>query len=264
MEYSTPIEIKDLNFSYTPEQNVIEDFKFKLNKGEIVAIMGPNGSGKTTLIKLMMGLLSPYRGNIRIFGHSPAEEKLRVQKYIGYMPQHEHISKKIPMRVRDTVLMGRLARAGLFKMVSRRDIAAGKEALDFVDMSNFWNEPFSELSGGQQQRVLFARALAVEPKILLLDEPFSAMDVPSQNKIIKVLRDLADESGIIVGIIIHDVNNILHDIDKVLLMDHKVIGFGVPEEVLIKDHLMTAYGATIKIVTCEDGVCHPLVGDHHG
>jgi ABC-type Mn2+/Zn2+ transport system ATPase subunit len=259
-----PVVIDKLSYNYNHELKVIEDFKFEMKKGEITAIMGPNGSGKTTLIKLMMGLLTPYKGNISIFGHSPAADKLRVQKYMGYMPQREHVSSKVPLRVRDVVLMGRLARGGAFKLVSGTDIKAAKEAMEFVDMSEFWDNPFYELSGGQQQRVLFARALAVEPKILLLDEPFSAMDVPSQNKIIDILRDLADNYSISIGIITHDVNNILHQIDKVLLMNHKVIGFGKPEDVLVKNNLLTAYGAMIKIIVCEEGVCHPLVGDLHG
>ena len=264
MTEPTPIRVKNLSFGYKATEKVIEDITFKLKESEIVAIMGPNGSGKTTLIKLMMGLLTPYTGDINIFGHSPAIEKLEVQQYIGYMPQREHISKKIPMRVRDIVLMGRLARKGAFKLLSKKDLKIAKEALEYVNMVKFLNHPFSDLSGGQQQRVLFARALAVEPKILLLDEPFSAMDVPSQNRIIETLRKLATDFKIIIGIIVHDVNNIIHYIDKILLINHKIIGFGDPTTVLSKDNLMNAYGAMIKIVVCEEGVCHPLVGDLHG
>ncbi|MFQ6059830.1 MAG: metal ABC transporter ATP-binding protein [Thermoplasmata archaeon] len=262
---SAAILTDSLSYRYKPkDREAIQEVSIDVGKGEVFAIMGPNGSGKTTLMKVLMGLLIPQGGSARVLGIDPVRHPIAVQRLIGYVPQKEHISSNLPIKVGDVVLMGRLARKGLFRSVDRKDIRAAIQSLKDVGLSHLWNKPFSSLSGGQQQRVLFARALAVEPRILMLDEPFSGMDVPSQGDVVEVIGDLAKRSKVTTAIILHDINNLIHITDKVLLLNRKVVGFGDPYEVLSRENLISTYGSTVRIVVCEEGYCHPLIGDAHG
>ncbi|MCD6299352.1 MAG: ATP-binding cassette domain-containing protein, partial [Thermoplasmata archaeon] len=149
------VEVENVCFSYGAE-DALSGITFGAEEGEFVAVMGPNGSGKSTLMKLILGLLKPTRGKISVFGVDPATERERAQQYIGYMPQRENIAKKIPIEVKDVVLMGLTAKKKRLSFLSRRDVADAREALESVGLTHLWNKKFSELSGGQQQRVMFA------------------------------------------------------------------------------------------------------------
>lgn len=245
------IEVKNISFSYNSKE-VLKDISFTLSK-EFLAIMGPNGSGKTTLIKLIMGFLKPLKGSIRIFGKTPEESR----EFIGYMPQREAIARHFPIRVKDIVLMGIKKR-----FYTKDDIEMAKKALEEVDMLDFWDNKFNALSQGQQQRVLFARALVKNPKLIILDEPFNAVDLPSREKMIEVLKEKRQKGKEII-VVVHNVNPILHEIDKVLLLNKIKIAFGKPKEVLNQENLRRAYGIDVQIIICEEGYCHPLVGDTH-
>lgn len=159
------------------------------------------------------------------------------------------------------MLMGLTAKKKRLSFLSRRDMADAREALESVGLTHLWNKKFSELSGGQQQRVMFARALAVRPRLLILDEPFNGVDIPSRNKILEALNGRENLTTLMV---VHNINPIVHHIDKVLLLNKKAIAFGTPPEVLTAENLMEAYGASIQVVRCEEGYCHPLLGDTHG
>ncbi len=245
------IEVKNISFSYNSKE-VLKDISFTLSK-EFLAIMGPNGSGKTTLIKLIMGFLKPLKGSIRIFGKTPEESR----EFIGYMPQREAIARHFPIRVKDIVLMGIKKR-----FYTKDDIEMAKKALEEVDMLDFWDNKFNALSQGQQQRVLFARALVKNPKLIILDEPFNAVDLPSREKMIEVLKEKRQKGKEII-VVVHNVNPILHEIDKVLLLNKIKIAFGKPKEVLNQENLRRTYGIDVQIIICEEGYCHPLVGDTH-
>lgn len=245
------IEVKNISFSYNNKE-VLKDISFTLSK-EFLAIMGPNGSGKTTLIKLIMGFLKPLKGSIRIFGKTPEESR----EFIGYMPQREAIARHFPIRVKDIVLMGIKKR-----FYTKDDIEMAKKALEEVDMLDFWDNKFNALSQGQQQRVLFARALVKNPKLIILDEPFNAVDLPSREKMIEVLKEKRQKGKEII-VVVHNVNPILHEIDKVLLLNKIKIAFGKPKEVLNQENLRRTYGIDVQIIICEEGYCHPLVGDTH-
>ncbi len=253
------IEANGIYFSYGTGE-ALAGVTFNAEEGEFVAVMGPNASGKSTLMKIILGLLNPKKGTVKIFGMGPVLEKERVQQRIGYMPQRESIAKKIPIEVKDVVLMGLTAKKKRLDFLGGKDISVAKESLESVDLLHLWNKKFSELSGGQQQRVMFARALAVRPEILILDEPFNGVDIPSRNKILESLGSRKMTTIIVV----HNINPIVHYIDKVLLLNKKAIAFGTPKEVLTTENLMEAYGASIQIVECEEGYCHPLLGDTHG
>ncbi|HEC76950.1 MAG TPA: metal ABC transporter ATP-binding protein [Thermoplasmatales archaeon] len=246
------IEVKNVSYSYNGRK-AIENVSFSVKK-EFVAIMGPNGSGKSTLIKLVMGLLKPDEGEIKIFG----EDAEKTRNFIGYMPQKETIAKHFPIKVADIILMGVTNK----KFYTKEDIKKAKEILEKVELSHTWNKKFNSLSQGQQQRVLFARALAKEPKIIILDEPFSAVDLPSREKMISLLNE-RKKDGIEILIVVHNINPVLHDIDKVLLLNKRAIAYGSPKEILNHENLMETYGSFVQIVTCEEGYCHPLIGDEH-
>ena len=255
------IVVENVEFSYDGE-NALENVSFSVNEGDFVAVMGPNGSGKTTLLKLILGLLKPKSGKIKVFNLDPWENREKIQNYMGFMPQKEHISSNFPILVKDVVLLGRAARKR-FSKLTKEDEKKAKEALMAVGLENYWLKKFNELSGGQQQRVLLARALAVDPKILLLDEPFNGVDIPSQDKIIEVMDKLA-KKGVTILMVVHNINPLLHHINKVILLNRKLIAFGPPSEVLTAERMVETYGSSIPIVVCEEGYAHPLFGDTHG
>ncbi len=195
------IEVKNVSYAYNGNI-ALQNVTFS-SKDEFIAVMGPNGSGKTTLIKLIMGLLEPEKGEIKVFGREAKE----ARNLIGYMPQKDTIARHFPIRVKDIVLMGTTRR----RFYTKEDIEKAKKSLEEVGLLHLWNERFSSLSQGQQQRVMFARALAKEPKLLILDEPFSAVDLPSREKMIDTLNEKRRE-GMEIIIVVHNVNPILHEI----------------------------------------------------
>ena len=166
------IEISDLWFSYGAHA-ALRSVNLLIERGEFVCILGPNGGGKTTLLRLMLGLLRPDRGSVRVLGGKPLETCSRA----GYVAQQSQFDPSFPVSVLDVVLMGRLGRGGSVGWHRRADVRHADDALAEVRMSELRKQPFSELSGGQRQRVLIARALAAEPELLLLDEPTSNLDV---------------------------------------------------------------------------------------
>ncbi|WP_048086213.1 metal ABC transporter ATP-binding protein [Archaeoglobus veneficus] len=256
------IEVENVSFSYNGVR-ALTDITFSVDEGEFVAVMGPNGSGKTTLLRILLGMLKPESGKVRVFGFDPCRDAEKVQSLVGFMPQKEHISTKPPLLVKDVVLMGRAARKGILSPLSKEDVEKAREALEAVGLEKVWDTKFSELSGGQQQRVLLARALAVEPKLLLLDEPFNGVDIPSQNRIIELL-DRLSKKGVTVLAVVHNVSPLIHHIDKILLLNKELIAYGSPGDVLMPENMIKAYGAIIPIIVCEEGFAHPLFGDTHG
>ncbi len=250
------IVASNVTFSYNSEP-VIEDVSFRIDSGEFVAVLGPNGAGKTTLLKLILGLLKPQKGRIEVFGYDTVKDKDKVLEIAGYLPQRENLSYEIPLTVYQVVAMPLLAKG------KRADESKIAELLSLVGMEDKMYAMFSELSGGQQQRVLIARALISNPKILLLDEPFSRVDVPSQEKIVNVLDTLA-RKGMTIIAVVHNVNPLLHHVGKVMLLNRKIIAFGSPSDVLVEDNIFKTYGSLIPLVVCKDGFAHPLYGDFHG
>ncbi len=178
------IEISHLYFSYngTP---VLRDVSLHIREKEFVAFIGPNGGGKTTLIKLLLGLLKPDRGTIRIMGQLPA----KVAHRIGYVPQDVSINKSFPISVMDVVLMGRLKSHG-WTRISKKDRHAANSALESIEMLEFKNRKIDDLSGGQRERVFIARALATDPDILFLDEPTANIDSQGRTYLYALLKEL--------------------------------------------------------------------------
>ncbi len=253
MNSGVAVEVVDLTCSYG-RTVAIEGINMRIYRGEFIAVMGPNGSGKTTLLRAIAGMIKPVRGEVRVSG------------VVGYMPQKEHVNYTIPVKVREIVSMFVLAKKGrlsVLKGLSGEEKERVENSLKAVGMLEHAEEPFTSLSGGQQQRVLLARALALNPDILLLDEPFNGVDLPTQERIIELLYELS-KKGVAVITVVHNVSPMIHYVSRVALLNRKLIAFGRPEEVLTPENTLKAYGVSIPVTVCEEGFIHPLFGDIHG
>ncbi len=239
----------DVSFSY--DKKVLEDLNFEIEGGEFVAILGPNGAGKTTLVKLILGLLKPEKGWVEVFGYDSFKERNKFVDLIGYLPQREEIANELPLTVSQVVKLPLLSKG---KKVSDEKVV---EALSMVGMEGDVRKRFNELSGGQQQRVLLARALVRNPEMLLLDEPFNGVDIPSQEKIVEVLSNLTSKGKTVIAVV-HNINPILHEVDRVILLNRRIIATGKPNDVFTEENIIKAYGSSIPLVICEDGYTHPL------
>jgi zinc transport system ATP-binding protein len=204
------IEIKNLSFFYNKEL-VLDNINLQIKKGEYVVFIGPNGGGKTTLIKLILGLLHPKVGEIKLYTNK-----------IGYVPQYTNFSLDIPINVLDVVLQGRLKKYKLF--YNQQDKKIALEKLKLVEMEKYAHTNISNLSGGQRQRVLIARALVSQPEVLILDEPTSAIDAQGQKKIFSILKNL----NITKIVISHDINILLEGVDKVAWISKNLVLHDAP------------------------------------
>jgi zinc transport system ATP-binding protein len=198
------LEIKNLYFKYDKEW-ILEDINLELEDGEFLAIIGPNGGGKTTLLKLILGFLKPDKGEIKIYGKSPIE----ARHLIGYVPQYTTFSLDIPITVFDIVLQGKLSKGKFF--YSKEDKQKALKMLEKLNIVHLKDKKIKDLSGGQRQKVLIARALVTEPKILIMDEPTSAIDIKGQKEILDLIESL-DITRIVVS---HDVKILFKEVDKI-------------------------------------------------
>ena len=187
------IQIEDLGFAYNG-QTVLDGVNLEVLEGDFIAMIGPNGGGKTTLLRLMLGLLKPKQGRIRVMG-KPAT---RVSHHIGYVPQDVHINRRFPITALDVALMGKLAPGKRWAKNAAKDRRDALEALERIDMADYANRRIGELSGGQRQRVFIARALVTRPRLLLLDEPTASIDSKGQADFYQLLKRLNREVTIIV------------------------------------------------------------------
>jgi len=218
------LEIKNLYFKYDREM-VLENINFSLKDKEFMAIIGPNGGGKTTLLKLILGFLKPYKGEIKIYGKSPD----KISELIGYVPQHTNFSLDIPITVFDIVLQGRLKKGKFF--YDKLDREKSEEVLETLKIKEFKNRKIKDLSGGQRQKVLIARALVSEPKIIVMDEPTSAIDPTGQKEILDLIENL-EITRVVVS---HDIKILLRKVDKIAFVNKKAIIHEGPKLNIPKD-----------------------------
>lgn len=223
--------------TYYDKTPVLWDVTASIEKGALVGIIGPNGAGKTTLIKTILGLHSPSTGHIEIFGKSIKEQK----NSIAYVPQKESIDWNFPITVFELVLMGRYGYLGLFRWPRKADKVAALDALDMVGMLPFAKRQISELSGGQQQRVFVARAIAQNPSIFLMDEPFAGIDLQAEKIIMNLLKKLQKEGKTIL-IVHHDLNSVESYFDWVMMLNMRLIACGPTKECFSLDTLSKAFG----------------------
>ncbi len=219
---------------------VLEDVSLKVSRGDFLAVIGPNGSGKTTLLKIILGLLRPAAGEVRVFGRAPWQldgERWRI----GYCPQGLSVDLNFPVRAGEAVLMGRYGRIGLMRRPSAADRAAAEQAMQRVGVADLADRPIARLSGGQRQRVFLARALAAEPELLLLDEPTTGVDVASTDSLYELLRRL-HQTGITIVVVSHDVGVVASYVDGVACINRRLVAHGRPDEVFASDALEQMYG----------------------
>jgi manganese/iron transport system ATP-binding protein len=226
----------------------LERVTFEIDKGEQLAVVGPNGAGKSTLFKVIAGVESPTEGRVHIFGHSP-----RGHICIAYLTQRSQVDWNFPVTVADVVMMGRVGQLGLFRNPKARDWEAVNNALEVVKMNHLAKRQISQLSGGQQQRMFIARALAQQAELMLMDEPLGGLDLNSQEKILGVLDDLR-RANVTVLISLHDLKIASQNFDRIMLLNHRMLGIGAPQEVLNPENLLAAYGGHLHLVPTEDGM----------
>ena len=243
------IEIRDLDFGYNGE-TVLKDVNATIREKDFVAIIGPNGGGKTTLLKLMLGLLTPAKGTIHVDGKIPQE----ASSCIGYVPQDVHINRSFPITVIDVVLMGKLdptQRLSRRSAANRRDAL---EALDRLDMADHANKKIGMLSGGQRQRVFIARALATQPKILLLDEPTASIDTKGQADFYRLLKEINQDITVLV--VSHDLLVISRYVKSVACVNKSLHYHNQAE--ITGDMLGAMYLCTVEEVCPVELVAHGL------
>ncbi|AXX32201.1 anchored repeat-type ABC transporter ATP-binding subunit [Actinosynnema pretiosum subsp. pretiosum] len=218
-------------------REVLSDVDFELRGGELVGLIGPNGAGKTTLLRTVLGLLPLESGSVEVHGRSAR----RAQGSVGYVPQRHEFAWDFPITVAGAVATGRTHLRGLLRRRSADDLAAVEQALERVGMSDLAGRPVGELSGGQRQRVLVARALALRPGTLLLDEPFTGIDVPTQELLSGLLAQLRDE-GVAVLMTTHDLAAATALCSRLCLLNRTVVADGEPKALADTDIWLRTFG----------------------
>jgi zinc transport system ATP-binding protein len=232
------IDIQDLSFNYE-SRSILENVHLTVQEGEFISIIGPNGGGKTTLLKIILGLLPPARGTVRLFGQAPAQ----TRHWVGYVPQYLFYDPQFPVTVMDVVLMGRLGKrfGGGYTRIDRRAAATALEELHIQPLAN---RLFSQLSGGQRQRALIARALAGDPKLLLLDEPTANVDNEGENKLTQILQTLNQRMAIL--LVSHDLSFVANLVQRVFCVNRHVF-LHKPDE-LSTEAIQDIYHADLRMV----------------
>jgi ABC-type Mn2+/Zn2+ transport system ATPase subunit len=238
---SPALQVRDLHVSYGPHK-VLTDVSFGLPAGQLVGIIGPNGAGKTTLLKAILGLVPIEAGLVMVNGQPPT----RRNGLVAYVPQRDAINWRFPATVADVVLMGRYGRLGWFRRPGSTDRAIAERCLDQVGMTAYADRPIAELSGGQQQRVFLARALAQEPEVLLLDEPISGVDAPTQESILRILAGLATQGKTLL-VTTHDLRCNMEYFDNLLALNRDLVALGPVEQVLTPAVLTRTYGTQVVL-----------------
>ncbi|HNW71448.1 MAG TPA: ABC transporter ATP-binding protein [Candidatus Paceibacterota bacterium] len=216
------IEVSNISFLYN-EEVVIKDINLSIHKGDYLGVVGSNGSGKTTLLRIILGLLSPKSGTIKLFGQDVSVFK--DWSKIGYVPQKViNFDNNFPVTVEEVVLMGRYGKLGLFHRASKKDKQIVEESLRHVDMLSYRDRQIGDLSGGQQQRVFIARALAGNPEIIFLDEPTVGIEKDIKEKFYQLLHDLNEKLELTIVIVTHDIESMAHEAMHVAcIKDHTLV-----------------------------------------
>lgn len=232
------IEIKDVSFGYG-ETPVLKNITLTIHRGDYVGIVGPNGGGKTTLLKVMLGLLKPSSGEI----------KLSSKAIIGYVPQKAiNFDSLFPATVYEVVEMGRYGKKGLFKRLKTEDHKIIKKSLEHVSMLEYKDRLIGDLSSGQQQRVFIARALAGQPEVIFLDEPTVGVDVKTQEEFYTLLKQLNQQLGLTLILVSHDIDVIAAEATELACINQTLVYHGEPSEFIKGDYLQKLYGKNIRLI----------------
>ena len=235
--------VEDVTVRYNNGHTAIHDVTFRLEGGTTCALVGVNGSGKSTLFKSLMGLIHPQRGNITLC-HLPIKQALK-QNLVSYVPQAEEVDWQFPVSVYDVVLMGRYGYMNFLRRPSKTDKQKVQEAMQRVNIEHLAHRQIGELSGGQKKRVFLARALAQQSKIILLDEPFTGVDVQTENAIVDLLGQLRSEGHLIL-VSTHNLGAVPDFCDQVVMINRTVIAAGSTETTFNQHNLELAFGGVLR------------------
>lgn len=245
--------VDDATVTYNNGHTAIHNASFDITGGSICALVGVNGSGKSTLFKTIMGLITPSQGQVSLNGQ-PIKTALK-DNIIAYVPQTEEVDWNFPVLVSDVVMMGRYGKMGFFRIPSSADKTAVANALARVDLTGLGHRQIGELSGGQKKRVFLARALAQEGKVLLLDEPFTGVDVKTENAIIDLLRGLRDEGHLIL-VSTHNLGSVPEFCDHVILINRTVLASGPTETTFTQKNLQMTFGGVLRHINLSGSTLH--------
>jgi manganese/iron transport system ATP-binding protein len=234
---------QDVTVTYRNGNTALLNANFKIPTGTISALVGINGAGKSTLFKAIMGFLPMTHGSIRILGNS-VQTALK-KNIVAYVPQSEEVDWTFPVLVKDVVMMGRYGHMNFFRHPKKNDQDAVNDALRRVNMLEFSSNQIGELSGGQRKRVFLARALAQNGKVILLDEPFTGVDVQTEDAIIKLLREMRNEGRVIL-VSTHNLGSVPEFCDQTILVNKKIIAYGPTETTFTHKNLETTFGGVLR------------------
>ena len=252
MKKNIAIQVNDITAGYGHEP-IIENINCTIYNGDFFGIIGPNGGGKSTLLKIILGLISPTKGSVQIYGQLPKIGR----KHIGYVPQYAEYDKQYPISVWDVVLMGRRSIRGIHPLYSSDDKQATLEALQKVKMDDYKKRHIGELSGGQRQRVFIARALVSDPKILLLDEPTASIDKDLQMNFYNLLKEL--NKTVTIVLVTHDIGVISSYVNRVACLNHFMFTHD-DEKMISKEMLEKTYSCPVDLIA--HGVPHRVLDEH--
>ena len=250
METKPIVEIRDVSVKYSNGVVALDHIDININQNDLIALIGPNGAGKSTLLKVILGLIKPTSGTVKLFGCLDLGKNL---KYVGYVPQTAQArDPNLPFSVYETVLLGRTPIAGLLRGIHSKDREKVNETLKLFGIYDLKDRKIGQLSGGQSQRVFLAKAMVAEPKLVLLDEPTSGVDSTSKKEFYNILEKLNKEQGITVILSSHDISVITKIANRVLCINKSQFYCGENEAFDADSELHKLYDHPVEIV------------DHHG
>lgn len=251
------IEIRDLwvNFNHQP---VLEEVTLDIEEHTCVGILGPNGAGKSTLLRVILGLIEPSQGEVRVFGEDPLQGRRRGN-LIGYLPQRPLSQPRFPVSVLDVVLMGRYGRIGLGHRPKRKDRDAALSNLALLGIPHLAHRPIGEISGGEQQRVFIARALALDPRLLILDEPTISLDACSQDELYELVNHLKEELKLTLILVSHDIGAVASHVEDIVCLNRRVHVHQPPP--IGRLHLENTFGCSVEYLFHGE-IPHRVVRSH--
>ncbi|RZN13916.1 MAG: ABC transporter ATP-binding protein [Methanosarcinales archaeon] len=231
---------------------ILEEINLAIYQHDFLGIIGPNGGGKSTLLKVILGLIKPDKGEIKVFGHPPEKSRERI----GYLSQYKAFDRDFPISVWDVVLMARMGLYKMFKRYSEKDKKSAESALKTVEMLNYRDRQIGTLSGGQQQRVLIARALVSNPELLLLDEPTAGIDVSAQREFYELLKKLNEKTTIV--LVSHDLTAVSVYVDKIACLNRRLFYHNSKE--IRSEDIEAIYQCPVELIA--HGVPHRVLKEH--
>lgn len=236
------IEVLGLTCAYD-RVPVMEELFWKMPEGAFVGIIGPSGAGKTTLLKTLLGLLTPVKGEVRVFGESVR----RPPPAVGYVPQVTSLPWDFPVTVEQAVMMGRIRAMRRWPWPCQEDRSAVRHILDRLGLAGLADRPLQDLSGGEQQRAILARALISRPRLLILDEPTADVDVKTQHEILHLLGEL-NHQGITILLTTHDLNSVAAHLPQVVCFHRRIVAEGPPHQIFTTEVLRETYQAEVTVI----------------